>query len=739
MYRRPGDHSPQRRSSSEHLKYRFRQGARRKEVTETPPSELSGALLVKDVDFHVTENCKNHHTDQFHIVENGTLVIRRGQPFMVTLSFNEDFDASKHELKFMFLIGEDPLPSQKSDIRFGLTDKWYPEEWGAKLMTQKGNRITVYIHPGCDAVIGEYDFLLEIDTKGSKGNYVYDHPDPVYLLFNPWCKSDQVFMEDKSLLDEYVLNDSGYIYQGSGTSQILAKPWNYGQFDEGILDISMFILRQGFSEVGHQMSDPVRVSRAISQMINSPENNGVVMMDFSEEPSRGKRPSAWAGSVSILHLFRETGEAVRYGQDFVFAGIMTTVCRALGLPCRPITNFVSAHDSDENVTNDVYVEEDEDGNIVERKEDTTWNYHVWNEVWMGRPDLPVGYGGWQALDATPQEASDGVYCCGPSPVIAIRNGEVNQCYDTRFMFAEMNADRVYWLRNPMCGNWEIIYTEKDSLGQYICTKDPDCNAGTNGKNTRMDITNDYKLQCGAEYERINSISTSRRNLRMLRRNTNRQCEDMEFHMEARENAMIGQKFNVTLLARNLGLEHRSVKTSFYCKVVNHYGDTVGICRELHIGTEYKAKEGKPITMQIMPEDYMNFLDRVESRLAMKISVYTRVLQTDQVFMYTESFQLDWPTLNIDVPHRARVGQPLTAKVTFLNPLNVPLGMSVLSLEGSGIEYSSHFEVGEVPPNCSMTEDMTFVPLRSGERVLVVTFHSKELQDVTGNAVIKVTK
>lgn len=35
------------------------------------------------------------------------------------------------------------------------------------------------------------------------------------------------------------------------------------------------------------------------------------------------------------------------------------------------------------------------------------NYHVWNEVWMGRPDLPVGYGGWQALDATPQEASDG--------------------------------------------------------------------------------------------------------------------------------------------------------------------------------------------------------------------------------------------------------------------------------------------------------------------------------------------
>lgn len=26
---------------------------------------------------------------------------------------------------------------------------------------------------------------------------------------------------------------------------------------------------------------------------------------------------------------------------------------------------------------------------------------------MARPDLPDGYGGWQAIDATPQEASDG--------------------------------------------------------------------------------------------------------------------------------------------------------------------------------------------------------------------------------------------------------------------------------------------------------------------------------------------
>ena len=60
---------------------------------------------------------------------------------------------------------------------------------------------------------------------------------------------------------------------------------------------------------------------------------------------------------------------------------------------------------------------DEDGDEITQKNpdpnvavhDSIWNFHVWNDVWMARSDLPVGYGGWQAVDATPQEASGGRY------------------------------------------------------------------------------------------------------------------------------------------------------------------------------------------------------------------------------------------------------------------------------------------------------------------------------------------
>jgi len=56
--------------------------------------------------------------------------------------------------------------------------------------------------------------------------------------------------------------------------------------------------------------------------------------------------------------------------------------------------------------------------MLQNKNDNLWlclkqwycfnrNFHVWNECHFARPDLPPGYEGWQAVDATPQETSDG--------------------------------------------------------------------------------------------------------------------------------------------------------------------------------------------------------------------------------------------------------------------------------------------------------------------------------------------
>lgn len=49
----------------------------------------------------------------------------------------------------------------------------------------------------------------------------------------------------------------------------------------------------------------------------------------------------------------------------------------------------------------------------------------------------VGYDGWQAVDATPQEMSAGIMQCGPAPVKAIKNGETYIGSDTNFLFSEV--------------------------------------------------------------------------------------------------------------------------------------------------------------------------------------------------------------------------------------------------------------------------------------------------------------
>lgn len=83
------------------------------------------------------------------------------------------------------------------------------------------------------------------------------------------------------------------------------------------------------------------------------------------------------------------------------------------------------------------------------------NFHVWNESYYRRLDLPDGYDGWQAHDATPQELSEGVMRCGPAPLKAIKEGHVYLNFDTGFIFSEVNGDKIEWEVSVFPPNLEV--------------------------------------------------------------------------------------------------------------------------------------------------------------------------------------------------------------------------------------------------------------------------------------------
>ena len=78
----------------------------------------------------------------------------------------------------------------------------------------------------------------------------------------------------------------------------------------------------------------------------------------------------------------------------------------------------------------------------------------------------------------------GVFRCGPASVKAVKQGEVYLPYDSSFVFAEVNGDRVFWEVEEN-GPMNVIRVDKKCIGKMISTK-------AVGSDSREDITHEYK-------------------------------------------------------------------------------------------------------------------------------------------------------------------------------------------------------------------------------------------------------
>ncbi|XP_069812139.1 LOW QUALITY PROTEIN: protein-glutamine gamma-glutamyltransferase 6-like, partial [Dendropsophus ebraccatus] len=337
---------------------------------------------------------------------------------------------------------------------------------------------------------------------------------------------DEVYMANEEERKEYVLNDHGVIFMGND-KHISGVGWNYGQFENNILNICLNILDRSLNAHKDPASDysqrhsPIYVGRVVSAMVNSNDDYGVLEGKWEKDFSDGVDPNSWNGSVEILwKWFNDNYKPVKYGQCWVFAAVMCTVLRCLGIPTRVITNFNSAHNTDGNMAIDMHY--DAEGKFLEISSDSIGmfssftlsyfeslivyhyrldrkglsdhllklggqtskrNFHVWNESWFMRRDLGLFYSGWQVLDSTPQEQSQGVFRCGPTSVIAVKEGDLHIGYDTPFVFAEVNADRVTWVVHKD-GSKEKAHNDSKYVGKHQ-------HQGI-GNDSRVDITHNYK-------------------------------------------------------------------------------------------------------------------------------------------------------------------------------------------------------------------------------------------------------
>ncbi|XP_021565166.1 protein-glutamine gamma-glutamyltransferase 6 [Carlito syrichta] len=312
-------------------------------------------IRITKVDWQRSKNGAAHHTQEYPCPE---LVVRRGQLFRLTLELN---GAPDSEEAVIFTVETGPQASEAlhTKVVFQTSELEVGDTWTAVKEAQTENILTVSLTSPPDAIIGHYLLSARLSSRRKHSDRKLGE---FVLLFNPWCPEDDVFLASEEERQEYVLNDSGIIFRGV-EKHIRAQGWNYGQFEEDILNICLSILDRSPSHQDNPATDvsrrhdPIYVTRVISAMVNSNNDRGVVQGQWQGKYGGGTSPLHWRGSVAILQKwFKGRYRPVKYGQCWVFAGVMCTVLRCLGIATRVVSNFNSAHDTDRNLSVDKYVD-----------------------------------------------------------------------------------------------------------------------------------------------------------------------------------------------------------------------------------------------------------------------------------------------------------------------------------------------------------------------------------------------
>ncbi|KAM9329581.1 protein-glutamine gamma-glutamyltransferase K [Gastrophryne carolinensis] len=673
-------------------------------IDELPVSS-GGALQIQNVDLLGSRNGENrrtHHTDEY---EYDDLIIRRGQPFQICVTFQRSFGKND---QIVILLQQGNVQA----ITLPLVKEFDEGRWGCQVAEASGQKVTLWVNTSAQAPVGKYQLSVK-----SSGGICNDAKLKVYILFNPWCRLDSVFMDNEAWRQEYVLNEIGRIYYGT-EHQIGERSWNYGQFDRGVLDAVMFVMdRAGLPTASR--GDPITVTRVISALVNSMDDMGVVAGSWSGEYDDGMNPVSWVGSVDILLRYHQTGAPVKYGQCWVFAAVTTTVLRCLGIPGRTITNFASAHDTDANLTFDVYFDENMKP-LEDKNSDSVWNYHCWNDCWMRRPDLPGGYDGWQAIDATPQETSSGIYRCGPSPLLAIKNGLVNIKYDTGFIFSEVNSDKVFYQQMPN-GKFKKVHVEERAVGHYISTK-------AVGSNAREDITYLYKHPEGSSAERTAVRTASELGGKPLAEVDEDDSSDVSLIIESQDGVNMGSDINVRVTLKNNSSSRRSASLSMAVAVMFYNG----VCKESFKNESSNVAlgpgESKSVGMLLR---YSEYRTELVDQSAMMLTASGIVQETGQKLAKQHTFRIITPSLVIKVNGEAVVGQQITAEIIFQNPLNTTLHNACFHVEGPGLQRPKIVHIGDIGPMKTVSITERFTPRRTGVRQLVASLESKEMSQVHG--------
>jgi len=342
--------------------------------------------------------------------------------------------------------------------------------------------------------------------------------------------------------------------------------------------------------------------------------------------------------------------------------------------------------------------------------DSIWNFHVWNDVWIRRPDLPEGHGGWQAIDATPQELSDKLYQTDPCPLVSIKNGEKGVNYDLEFIFSEVNADIRTWVENDK-GGYDLMSVETRGVGSLMATK-------AINRNALQNVVDDYKYPEGSLGERAVHGGEKGEN----------EKGDVEFKFDV-SNTKIGEDFVV-----KVGFKHRSggqatAKLRLVATVIAYHdserADVKDIQEDIKIGGSDSSK-----TYALKFSEYGAHL---KDDITISFKLFVMVAGNKQSYFEEVRVNFDLPVLRFELlrPSQLSLDADGVVRVSFINPLPIALTKVKLTVEGQSLTKLQGFDLPDIPPKGKFSQNVNIHGWDKDAHFLIGALITNELAGVRG--------
>lgn len=164
-------------------------------------------MRVHLIDFCIERNGREHHTEKYDAMHRNSttsnLVVRRGQSFRLIVSFNRPFDSLRDTISFIFTLRDDDRPNHGHgtlnfiSLKQDAYDLGDSNEWSCVIDEKHGNILEILVKSAANSAVGEWKFDIDTQTKQGGGANTYKCPNTVFILFNPWCQDDTVYMGGK--------------------------------------------------------------------------------------------------------------------------------------------------------------------------------------------------------------------------------------------------------------------------------------------------------------------------------------------------------------------------------------------------------------------------------------------------------------------------------------------------------------------------------------------------------------